>query len=182
MTMRPPLRRFALVAHVAASVGWLGAVVTSLALGLLGLTSGDAAIVHAVYRVLEPLGWTTLVPFSLASLATGLIQALGTNWGLIRHYWVLIKLAMNLLATGVLLLYMQTLGYLADLARTATSDGMLQTPSPVVHAGGATVLLIVALVLSVYKPRGLTPWGQTRTVNSNDPEYPSARRAGITLD
>jgi hypothetical protein len=160
--MRPPVRRLALVCHVAASVGWLGAVVASLVLGALGLASTDPAVVPAAYRVLEPLGWTTLLPFSLASLLTGLIQALGSTWGLIRHYWVLVKLVMNLFASAVLLLYMQTLGYLADLARAAANDKALRSPSPVAHGAAAIGLLVVALVLSVYKPRGLTPWGQRR--------------------
>jgi len=68
---------------------------------------------------------------------------------------------MNLFATAVLLMYMQTLGYLADLARADETSG-LRTPSPVAHAAAAIGLLLVALVLSVYKPRGLTPWGQRR--------------------
>ncbi|MEV4510898.1 DUF2269 domain-containing protein [Dactylosporangium sp. NPDC049525] len=153
------MRRLALVAHVGASVGWLGAVVVSLALGVVGLAADDPQVVRAVYLILEPVGWTTLVPFSVASLVTGLLQALGTHWGLTRHYWVLIKLVMNLVATGVLLLYMQTLGYLADLARGGADA---RNASPVVHAAAAIVLLLVALVLSVYKPRGTTAWTPAR--------------------
>ena len=159
--MRPPVRKLALVAHVGASVGWLGAVAASLALGLVGLVAADPAVVRAVYLVLEPVGWSTLVPLSVASLLTGLIQSLGSAWGLARHYWVLIKLVMNLIATGVLLLYMQTLGSLAELARAANGGPSLRTPSPVVHAGAAIVLLLVALALSVFKPRGVTPWSAT---------------------
>ncbi|WP_328418593.1 hypothetical protein OG470_33110 [Micromonospora sp. NBC_00389] len=104
-----------------------------------------------------------LLPLSLASLLTGLIQSLGTRWGLFRHYWLIAKLAMNLIAVGVLLLYMQTLAYLASAARGATSaDDLhrLRGLSPVVHGGAAVVLLLTALVLSVVKPRGLTGYGQ----------------------
>jgi hypothetical protein len=74
---------------------------------------------------------------------------------------VLIKLLMNLLAVGVLLLYMQTLAELAQLARSsaATGDTLPRSASPVVHGAAAIMLLIVALVLSVYKPRGRTGWG-----------------------
>ena len=143
----------------------LGAVLTSLVLAIAGLASRDPQLVRAVYLVLEPLGWYTLIPFSLAALLTGLIPALGTAWGLLRHYWVLAKLLMNIFATGVLLLYMQTLTFLADAARTAAADGdvnALRNPSPVVHAVAAVALLLVALVLSVYKPRGLTPYGQRK--------------------
>jgi hypothetical protein len=162
-TMRPRTRKLALVAHVGCSVGWLGAVVTSLVLAVVALASRDALIVRAAYLVLEPLAWWALIPFSVAALVTGLIQSLGTSWGLLRHYWVLAKLLMNLSATAILLLYMQTLTHLADTARTTPITGTtaaLRDPSPVVHATAAVALLLVALVLSVYKPRGLTPYGQ----------------------
>ena len=160
--MPPAVRRFMLVVHVACSVGWLGAVATSLTLGVIGLTA-DGELVRAVYLTLEPLGWYVLVPLSFASLLTGLVQSLGTAWGLFRHYWVLIKLLMNLFATGVLLLYMQTLTRLADRAETAARADEttgLADPSPVLHSAAAVGLLLVATVLSIYKPRGMTGYGQ----------------------
>jgi hypothetical protein len=110
--MAPGLRKVALTAHVTSSVGWLGAVATFLALALAGLISKDAQLVRAAYLMMELTGWFVLVPLSLASLLTGLVQALGTPWGLFRHYWVLFKLLITVLATVVLLLYMQTLTYL----------------------------------------------------------------------
>lgn len=102
------------------------------------------------------------MPFGVASLATGLIQSLGTTWGLFRHYWVLLKLLMNLLATAVLLLYTRTLDYLAAQAQAApdVTVASMGDPSPIVHALGAIAVLLVALVLSVYKPRGLTRRGR----------------------
>lgn len=155
--MTPGWRRAGLVAHIATSVGWLGAVLASMVLALVALLTGDADLVRAAYLVLEPVGWYALVPLSVASLVTGVVQALGTRWGLIRHYWVLAKLVTNLFAAGVLLLYMQTLTALADAARHGMPE--LRTPSPLIHAAAALVLLVVALVLSVYKPRGGTGYG-----------------------
>ncbi len=64
---------------------------------------------RAAYLVMELIGWFVLVPLSLASLLTGLVQALGTKWGLFRHYWVLFKLLITVLATIVLLMYMRHL-------------------------------------------------------------------------
>jgi hypothetical protein len=162
MSMSPPVRKLALVTHVASSVGWLGGVATSLILAIAGLASDDIAIARAAYLTLEIVGWYVLIPLSFASLLSGLIQSLGTTWGLLRHYWVLIKLLMNLFATGVLLLYMQTLAHFAALARTPATD--LGDPSPVLHAGAAMLLLLVATVLSVYKPRGLTAYGRRKQV------------------
>jgi len=166
MTTRPRLRKFVLTAHVVSSVGWIGAVAVFLALGVAGLTSQDAQVVRAVYLAMEPAGWSVLVPLSLASLLTGLVQSLGTKWGLFRHYWILIKLLINVFATIIVLLYMQTLGYLAGVAaQTTLSSGDLdglRSPSPVIHAGLGLVLLLVAATLSVYKPRGMTRYGQRK--------------------
>lgn len=162
MAMTPRLRRFALTAHVSCSVGWLGAVSVFVALAVAGLTSEDAQLVRAAYLTMNWAAWFVLVPLSIASLLTGLVQALGTKWGLFRHYWVLAKLLINLFATIVLLLYTQTLSALADVAaETVASDdlGALRSPSPVLHAGAALLLLLVATTLAVYKPRGLTPYG-----------------------
>lgn len=161
MGTRPRLRRFMLVVHVVASVGWLGAVAATLALSVVALTDQDGEVVRSIYITLEQTGWTVLIPFALASLLTGLVQSLGTKWGLFRHYWVLAKLGISLFATGILLLYVQTLTFLADLAaQTGGGDvGALRSPSPVIHSIGAVVFLLVAAGLSVYKPQGVTPYG-----------------------
>ena len=159
--MKPAARRALLVVHIGTTVGWLGAVAASLTLAVVALATTDTTVANAALLTLEPLGWAALVPMSLASLASGVIQSLASPWGLVRHYWVLIKLLMNLLAVGVLLLYMQTLAELAHLARAsvATGDATTRSASPVVHGIAAVVLLLAALVLSVYKPRGRTGWG-----------------------
>jgi len=166
MTMTPRLRKFALTTHVISSVGWLGAVAGSLALAVAGLTSQDAQMVSAAYLAMELTGWFVVVPLALASLVTGLVQSLGTKWGLFRHYWVLAKLLINVFATIVLLLYMQTLGSLAGVAAETTLSSAdlsgLRSPSPVLHAGAALLVLLVATVLAVYKPRGMTAYGRRK--------------------
>lgn len=165
MILSPRLRKLALTAHVASSVGWLGAVACFLALAVIGLASEDAQTVRGAYLVMEPLGWFALVPLAVASLLTGLVQSLGTKWGLFRHYWVLFKLAINVLATIVLLAYMQTLDFFAGVA--ATGDlALLRSPSPLLHSVLALVLLLVATGLAVYKPRGLTPYGQRKLTDT----------------
>jgi len=157
-----PLRKAGLALHVAASVGWIGAVTASLVIGIAATVTSDQSVIRGAYLSMQIIGWYALVPFSLASLLTGLIQAFGTTWGLLRHYWVVIKLTMNLFAAAVLLLYMQTVDYLANSARSAAATGndMAGNPSPILHAAGALILLGVALTLSIYKPRGLTRRGR----------------------
>jgi hypothetical protein len=161
--MSPGIRKLALTTHVAASVGWLGAVAAFLALAVVGVTSQDAQIVRAVYIAMELTGWFVIVPLSFASLLTGLVEALGTKWGLFRHYWVVAKLLINIFANIVLLIYMPTLTYLAGEASDARLSGGdvggLRDPSPVLHSTAALLLLLVATVLGVYKPRGMTKYG-----------------------
>ena len=105
MTMTPGLRKFALTTHVTSSVGWLGAVGAFLALAIAGLISQDAQIVRAAYLAMHLTTWFVIVPFCLAALLTGIVQSLGTMWGLFRHYWVLVKFVLTLGATLLLLLH-----------------------------------------------------------------------------
>jgi ABC-type thiamin/hydroxymethylpyrimidine transport system permease subunit len=162
MTMTPRLRKFALTAHVTSSVGWLGAVAAFLALAVAGLTSQDAQMVRAAYLAMELTGWFVIVPFSFASLVTGLVQSLGTEWGLFRHYWIQAKLLIATLATIVLLVHMQPIDYMAGAAaETSLSSADLRQVriQLVADAGAALLVLLVATALSVYKPRGMTPYG-----------------------
>lgn len=163
MMMSPRLRKLALTLHVTSSVGWIGAVASSLVLSLAGLMSQDAAVVRGAYLTLELIARFLLIPLSFASLLTGLTQSLGSKWGLFRHYWVIFKLLINLVATGILLSYTQTFNHLAAIASNGSlSDAevlALRSSSPVLHASAAIVVLLVATVLSVYKPHGMTRYG-----------------------
>ena len=160
MTMTPRLRKFALTAHVTTTVGWLGAVVVFLALAVVGLASQDAQTVRGAYLVMEPAAWFVLAPLAFASLLTGLVQSLGTPWGLFRHYWVLFKLLLTVLATIVLLIYMETFSRMAGVAADPSADlGLVRNASPALHAALALLVLLVTTTLAIYKPRGMTPYG-----------------------
>jgi hypothetical protein len=165
--MPPRLRKFTLTAHVVSSVGWLGAVVVFFALAIVGLTSENPATVRGAYLAMGSTTWVVLVPFAFASLLTGFVQSLGTPWGLFRHYWVLIKFAITVFAVYVLWGYTSTLIGLADAASaqpTLSGDdlALLRSPSVVVHSGVALFLLLFTTALSIYKPRGMTRYGQRK--------------------
>jgi hypothetical protein len=163
LTLPAGARRLLLTAHVTTSVGWLGAVAAFLALGVIGLTSRDPATVRAVYLVMEPTAWLVLVPLALATLLIGLLQSLGTAWGLLRHYWVVFKLLITFVATAVLLTYMETFAYMAGVAADpAMPLARVRSASPVLHSALALLALLAATVLAIYKPRGLTPYGWRR--------------------
>jgi len=160
--MAPAVRKLALTAHVVASVGWLGAIAVFLALSIAGLTVQDAQGVRAAYLAMDLIGWSVLVPLALLSLTTGVVQALGTAWGLFRHYWVVIKLLLTLFATVVLLVYTQTIDYVAGVAAESSDLGEVRNPSPALHAGVALLVLLVTTTLAVYKPRGVTRYGRRK--------------------
>ena len=159
MTMPPGLRKFVLTVHLTCSVGWIGAVVAYLALGVAAVTSQDVQTVRAAWIAMEVTGWVVIVPLALAALLTGLVMALGTPWGVFRHYWVLITLVLTIMATVVLLLHMPTVSALAAVARTADDADLGGLGGDLVHAGGGLLVLLVITVLNVYKPPGLTPYG-----------------------
>ncbi|MGH2691634.1 MAG: DUF2269 domain-containing protein [Actinomycetota bacterium] len=163
MTLGPGLRKLTLTAHVTTSVGWLGAVVAFLGLAVAGLTNPEAQTVRGASLGMEMTARFAIVPLSVASLATGMVQSLTTTWGLFRHYWVVAKLLINVFANIVLLMYMPTLRSLGTVAAQASVSSrglqLLRDPSPVLHSSAALVLLLVATALSVYKPRALTRYG-----------------------
>ena len=159
MTMPPGLRKLALTVHLASSVGWLGAVVAYLALGVSAVTSRDAQTVRAAWIAMEVAGWFAIVPLALAELLTGLVMSLGTPWGLFRHYWVLITLVLTILATVVLLLHMPDVSALADVAREADGAELAGLGGDLFHPGAGLLVLLVITGLNVYKPRGMTRYG-----------------------
>jgi hypothetical protein len=163
--MTPSLRKFALTAHVTSSVGLLGSVAAFLALAVAGLTSEDAQIVRAAYLAMDLTARFVIVPLAFASLLTGLIQSLGTPWGLFRHYWVSAKLLLTVFVTIVLLIKMELISYAARLAaETILSRADLRAAGIelAVHAAGGLLVLLVPAALSIYKPRGLTPYGRRK--------------------
>lgn len=88
-------------------------------------------------------------------------MALGTRWGLFRHYWVLISSLLTVIALVVLLVEIQTINRLATVAANpATSNDELRAlPSTLLHSAGGLLVLLIITVLNVCKPRGLTPYG-----------------------
>jgi hypothetical protein len=157
--MSPAVRKFALTVHLTSSVGWIGAVLAYLALGVAAVTSSDTQTVWAAWAAMDLTGWWVIVPLAIAALLTGLVMSLGTHWGLFRHYWVLISLALTVLCTVVLVLHMPTVSAMASMARTAEGADLRALGGDLFHPGVGLLLLLAIAVLNVYKPAGLTAYG-----------------------
>lgn len=163
--MRPILRKLNLTAHVTSSVGWLGAVLAFLVLSVVGLMSHNDQTVRSCYVAMNLIGGFIIVPLSIVSLLSGLVQSLGTHWGLTRHYWVFTKFSLTVGATLLLLMHQFTA--VAGAARRATDAAGPSLPDMgrlatqlVFDAGLATLVLLITTTLSVFKPWGRIQWAR----------------------
>jgi hypothetical protein len=170
----PAVRKAVLTTHVVTSVGWLGAVVAYLALDVTASMSRDADLVRTAYGAMELVVVSAIVPLALATVVIGVVNALGTTWGLFRHWWVIVKLLLTLVATTVLLLQLPTVRMLAEASRSAADPRDL--PGTLAHSIGGLLVLVVVTLLSTYKPRGLTRygWRKHRAERGRRREEPSA--------
>jgi len=124
------------------------------------LLADDRQTVAVAAQALQLVPVWPMLTAALLSLLTGTLLGLGSRYGLVRYWWVLVKLVLNLvLAT---LIWVALRGGVAELAAQgrALADGTLDALPvgdmlfpPVV----STTALLVAMTLSVLKP-----WGRTR--------------------
>jgi len=173
--MSPTLRKWALTVHIISSVGWLGTVAVFLVFSLTALLERDTELVRAADLAMGLTARILIVPLAFASLLTGIVQSLGTTWGLLRHYWIVAKLSLTVVATVVLLLKMELISHVAA-ATLAGADLHQARMQLVVHAGGGLLVLLVITTLSVFKP-----WGQTRFGRRNEDQTPGTTRTSRAI-
>jgi hypothetical protein len=183
MVMPPRVRKFVLTAHVVSSVGWIGAAAAYVVLAVFVLTTPNPQMVRAGVLVMDPTLLLVVYPLGALSLITGTVTSLGTTWGLFRHYWVIFKIAYNLFALVLLTEYTTAVAGMASLvAHPVLSSADVRTlrdPGHLVHSAGAVATLVVATVLAVYKPRGLTRRGQRQQLEQRGRRH--ERRQGLEL-
>jgi hypothetical protein len=142
-----------------------------VALEVAGLHSGDPAVRAGIAIAMAILACWVLIPVVFASLCSGLMLALGTSWGLARHWWLVGKagIAVVLTATGVAMM-------LPRLHQVLAGEGEPVQAQTLAARSGALVLLLAATGLSVVKP-----WGKTRLAGSVGTQ-PTATARGAARD
>lgn len=157
--LRPTLRSLLLPVHVILGVGWAGAVAVFLALAVTGV-GGDDVIVRAAAIAMDVTARYVITPLSVAAPATGLLLALGTRWGVLKHYWLVFKLVLTIPSTALLTLHMGPIRQIADVAINggpmATVAALRQQTA--LDASIALAVLVAVAALGVIKPRGTTPF------------------------
>ncbi|MGH9890477.1 MAG: hypothetical protein ACREA0_00520 [bacterium] len=89
-------------------------------------------------------------------------MALGTKWGLFRHYWVIFSLVLTVIAAAVLVLHMPDVSSLADVARRAEGETLYALGGDLGHPAVGLAVLLVVQFLNLYKPQGMTRYGQRK--------------------
>lgn len=167
-TLTPRLQKFVLTTHIIFSVGWAGAVAVFLTHALVGLTTADNKIMSAAYIAMWLSCWLVIIPSNTGSLLTGLIQALCTPWGLFKHWWILVKLILTIGCTVLLLLHTNQIGYLAQTASAFASTELYGLRVEIMYKAALALIVLIAITtISVYKPWGLTSYGQRRLREQN---------------
>jgi hypothetical protein len=135
-----------LVTHVLSAVGWFGMAITVAFIGVVGQSQGEVAYYDVIRSTVD-----LSVPLGLIAAATGVLLSLTTRWGLARHWWVVAKElgAVAVIATDVLVVA-------PTMQRAVDSGTTGELPGPVfAHC----VVLALATLLSVVKPKARTPLG-----------------------
>jgi hypothetical protein len=153
-------RKGYLVAHIVAAGAWIGIDAVLGVLVCTALISTDADVVATSLRALELFAVWPMLIAAVLTLGTGVVLGVGTKYGLVRYWWVAVKLAVNVVM--VLLILFALRPGLYDAAEYGRQLAAGRTPQgdpagllyPVIVAPS---LLLFASVLSVFKP-----WGRVR--------------------
>ncbi len=167
-----PLRTILLTSHVTTSVGWLGAVLAFLALSVAAVVGSELPTTRGAYVAMNLIGWAAIIPLAVASFLSGVALALGTEWGLLRHRWVVIKLvATTLMLIGLILHQTTAVSLAAELANRLEVTAQAVAPQLsqlggrlIIDAGFAVVFLGGLTALSLVKPWGRVSVGHSRVI------------------
>ncbi len=157
-SLSPGQRKAVLAAHIVVSVGLLGIYAARLLLGAVAATTPNAETASAAYRSLGILRGV-IPPAAVGVLITGIGLALATSWGLFKHYWVVVKLALTavVLPVSVLIVFPSVQRAMAATSPAAplSAPDLGSAPLWLIAACGVIVLMLgAATVIGVYKPWG----------------------------
>lgn len=80
-------------------------------------------------------------------------------------YWIAVKLLLTIPAVWLMLMHVRAVQYAARVASAATfvgADPAERRLQLIAYAGVALAVLLTATVLSTYKPRGRTAYGERK--------------------
>jgi hypothetical protein len=153
-------RKSILLVHIASAGVWLGIDVVMAVLIFTALGSDDGATRALAYRALELVAVGPLLVTGLLCLLTGVLLGLSSRYGLVRYWWVAVKLVLNLLLTGLVLVALapEVTAHAEQARRFAAGEpASLQVGDLIFPPIVSPTALLVAMALAVFKP-----WGRIR--------------------
>ena len=162
--MSPSLINLNRTAHIIISLSWIGTVIAFFAISIVGLTSHNIEIVRGSYYFMDLISLYTIIPISVLAFLTGLIQSLGTSWGLFRYYWIILKFVLTIAAVGLLLLHqfklMDQAAAIVELSPAGTMPNVGGSGKELMTKSGLAIFLLVGIaILGIYKPWSQTSFG-----------------------
>jgi hypothetical protein len=120
-----------------------------------GMLADDYETKALGFKALELIAVWPMTVSGLTCLVTGVLLAYGGKYGLTKYWWVVVKLVINLLLSTLVLIALRP--GVNEMAETARSQGPLDSTDMIFPPIVSPTLLMVAVVLSVFKP-----WGRLR--------------------
>lgn len=160
LPLRPRTRRAVLVVHVVSAGAWIGVDVVVAVLVMTGWFADDPATRGLAYQALGTFVVLPMLASGLVCLVSGLLLGLATKWGLVRYWWVLVKLVLNVVLCTLIVVALQPgMDDVVAGGREIAAGGSPSTDLSTLFFPPAVslTLLSLAVVLSVYKP-----WGRAR--------------------
>ncbi|MGW2624894.1 hypothetical protein [Micromonospora taraxaci] len=164
----PTARKALLTLHLVTSLGWLGADLVLLTLGIAVQRGADPAVFYPVGAV---VGTVLFAPLSVLVWLIGVVSAVLTPWGLLRYRWVLVKLVITTVMVGlVLFLLTPNLRHAGTLGAALPARDRADL---VIAPAVSTTLMIITTVLSTYKPWGRRQAARPATASSAHASVPT---------
>lgn len=160
-----PWRKTLLVLHLVTGIGWMGLDIALLVLAVAALRTTDAEVVYSSYRAIAIAFPGPVLLLSFGMVVSGVLLGWGTHWGLLRSWWVLIKLIVGLVLLALVnFLLVPALSGIPGVLSSGLSAAELRTslgelPNTLLFPPVVSFLMLAtSVILSVFKPWGLTPW------------------------
>jgi uncharacterized membrane protein len=158
-------KKWILSLHILFAAIMLGTSVTFLILSITVASTSDSGLVLSCYKAMHVLAGTSVRASVIGTIVTGVLLSLGTHWGLVKYYWIIVKEVLTVVAVivGPIGMYVWTLkgiSLLAEVGGESANQGAYVSNMLWLFIGiGLQLLSLIAMyLLSVFKP-----WGKRRT-------------------
>src|ERR1700754_2335479 len=150
-------RKAALVTHIVSAGTWFGMDIVMAVLVFTAIGTDSDQTRAVTYQALAIFAVWPMAIAGLACLASGVLLGLGSKYGLVRYWWVAVKLALNLVLSSLILFLLLPGIYEAARQGRRLADGQ---PATIVASDLAfppivsLTALLIAVILSFFKPWG----------------------------